>query len=186
MRTSLRLVAAGILASAAASTLAQEATKPGPEHEAMAKLAGVWDAEVKMWMQGPAAPPDVSKGIEELTLLPGGLWMTSKYEGKMGDMPFSGRGISGYDPAKKKFVDVWVDSTDPHMLILEGDYDKESKSVTSYGKATEPRTGKPYDVKTVTSQKGDDERTFVFYLKNDETQGEYYKLLEMTYKRRSK
>lgn len=186
MKTSLSIAALGVLALAAGSAPAQEAAKPGPEHLALAKEAGVWDAEVRTWMQGPDALPDVSHGTEEITLMPGGLWLTSKFEGKMGDLPFSGRGISGYDPVKKKYVDVWVDSNDPHMLMLEGEFDKATGSLTSHGKATEPRTGKPYDVKTVAKLKGDDEREFVFYLKNDETGGEYYKLLEITYKRRGK
>ncbi|AMV39592.1 DUF1579 domain-containing protein [Planctomyces sp. SH-PL62] len=188
MKTTLRMLSGTLLGLAAmAGTIeAQEAAKPTAEHREMAKEVGVWDAEVKVWTQGPDGPPETSKGVEEITLMPGGLWILSKFEGEMAGHSFTGRGISGYDPDKKKFIDVWVDSTDPHMMILEGDYDQAAKTLTSFGKSTDPRTGKPYDVKTVTVLKGDDEREFTFLLKNDETQGEYLKILQMTYRRRAK
>ena len=184
MKTHLRLIyAIAVLASFPAAS-AQEIPKPTAEHRALAKEAGTWDAEGRVWMQGPGAEPETSTGVEEITVLPGGLWTTSKFDGKMGDLPFTGRSISGYDPVKKKFVDVWVDSTDPHMLILEGDIDPASKILTHHGKTTDPRSGKSYDVKTVTDVKQDDRREFTFYIKNDDTVGDYVKILEMTYKRR--
>lgn len=172
--------------SMAGAARAQEPFKPTEQHRELAKEVGVWDAKVKLYLQGPEGPPEVSKGVSESELLPGGLWLTSKFEGKMGGTAFTGRGLSGYDPAKKKYVDVWVDSTDPHLTLLEGDYYAATKTLTSLGKSTDPRTGKPYDVKTTTLLKGDDERVFSFYMKNDETGGDYYKILEMTYKRRGK
>ncbi|WP_165250798.1 DUF1579 domain-containing protein [Paludisphaera soli] len=189
MKTTFRFIPGTLLTLVVAigvDARAQEAAKPTAQHEKMAKEVGTWDAEVKVWMQGPDAPPDISKGVEEITLMPGGLWLTSKFDGRMAGTPFTGRGISGYDPAKKKFVDVWVDSTDPHMMILEGDYDEASKTLTSLGKSTDPRTGKPYDVKTVTVLKSDDVREFTFYLKSDDTGNDYLKILQMTYQRRSK
>ncbi|WP_337175907.1 DUF1579 domain-containing protein [Paludisphaera sp.] len=178
------LFAAAGLAMAGASR-AQEPFQPTEQHRHLAKEVGAWDAEVKLFL-GPDSPPQISKGTQEAELLPGGLWLASKFEGTIAGRPFTGRGLSGYDPAKKKFVDVWVDSTDPHVTLLEGEYDAATKTVTSLGKSTDPRTGRPYDVKTTTVLKGDDERVFSFYMKNDETGGEYYKLMEMTYTRRGK
>jgi hypothetical protein len=175
---------AGLAVAGAAR--AEEPFQPTDQHRQLAKEVGTWDAEVKLFLQGPDGPPEVSKGVHEAELLPGGLWLSSKFEGKVAGMPFTGRGLSGYDPVKKKFVDVWADSTDPHLTLLEGEYDAATKTVTSLGKSTDPRTGKPYEVKTTTTLKGDDERVFTFFMKNDDTDGEYYKLMEMTYRRRGK
>ncbi|MDG3002793.1 DUF1579 domain-containing protein [Paludisphaera mucosa] len=188
MKTTLRLASAAFLAvlSTAAARAQDEPVKPTAEHVELAKEVGTWDAEVKIWLRGPEAPPDVSKGVEEISLMPGGLWLLSKFDGKMNGAPFSGHGISGYDPSKKKFIDVWVDSSDPHMMVLEGTYDEKTKTLTSLGKSTDPRTKAPYDVKTETVLKGEDEREFTFFIKSDETQGQYYKLLQMTYKRKAK
>lgn len=179
------LFAAAGLAMAGASR-AQEPFQPTDQHRQLAKEVGVWDIEIKLFLHGPDGPPEVSKAVQESELLPGGLWVASKFEGKVAGMPMTGRGFSGYDPTKKKFVDAWVDSTDPYVTLLEGEYDAATKTLTSLGKSNDPRTGKPYDVKTTTVIKGDDERAFTFYMKNDETGGEYYKLMEMTYTRRGK
>jgi len=180
------LAAALAMIAVAGRSSAEEPAKPAEEHRAMAKAVGVWDVEVKVWMKGLDEPPEESKGVEEVSLMPGGFWLLSQFDGRMAGAPFTGRGISGYDPAKKKYVDVWVDSSDPHMMILEGDYDPASKTLTSFGKSTDPRSGKPYDVKTTTVLKGDDEREFTFSFKTEETGGAYLKILQMTYHRKSK
>ena len=185
LRMASLAVATGLGLAAAARAQEGEA-RPTAEHRELAKEAGVWDAEIRLYMQGPDVAPVVSKGVSESEVMPGGLWLTSKFEGKLGDKPFSGRGISGYDPIKKKFVDVWVDSTDSGLTLLEGEYDEATKTLTSVGRSKDPRSGKPYDIKTTTALKGDDERLFTFYMKNEDTGGDYYKLMEMAYKRRGK
>jgi len=172
------------LASTTGAIQAQEAAKPTPEHLELAKEVGTWDAEIKVWMQGPDAPPETTKGEERISLLPGGLWLTSEFKGEMGGKDFHGRGLSGYDPAKKKYVDVWIDSTDPHVTTLEGEYDEATKTLTSHGKSIDPHSGSPYDIKTESVRKGPDLRVFTFHIKNKDTGGEYLKILEMTYKRR--
>lgn len=177
-------VAAGLVL--AGPVWAQEPFKPTEQHRHLAKEAGTWDVEIKLFLRGPDGPPEVSKGVQETELLPGGLWLSSKFDGKVGDMPLAGRSLGGYDPIKKKYVDVWADSSDPLVTVLEGEYDEATKTVTSLGKSADARTGKPYDIKTTTVLKGDDERLVTFHIKNDETGGEYYKLMEMTYKRRGK
>lgn len=162
------------------------ASKATAEHAWLAKGVGVWDAKIKVWNEGPNAPPTISEGVEEATMMPGGLWLLGKFDGKLAGAPFRGQSMTGYDPVKKKYVGVWVDSTDPHLTVIEGDYDSASKTETWTGKGTDPSSGKPYDSKMVTVHKGDDEKVFTFLLKSDETQGEYFKYLEIAYKRKSK
>ena len=81
---------------------------PGPEHEMLKKDVGTWDATVEMFM-APGAPPAVSKGTETVTML-GGFWQVGEFKSEMIGQPFEGQGITGYDPAKKKFVGTWVDT----------------------------------------------------------------------------
>src|SRR6478672_6202108 len=85
---------------------AQESPVPKPtaEHERLAQDVGTWDATVKVWAQGPSADPSVSKGVEIVKLLPGGLWQLSEFHGKVGDLPFHGSSQTGYDPKKGKYV----------------------------------------------------------------------------------
>ena len=40
----------------------------------------------------------------------GGFWLLLDYKGDFGGMKFEGKGATGYDPNKKKYVSTWVDS----------------------------------------------------------------------------
>ena len=114
-----------------------------PEHERLSYDVGVWDATVKSYMQGPDAEPLVSHGTEVVKLMPGGLWSIADFEGKFGDAPFHGHGQSGYDTMKKKYVGTWIDSMSPSFMTTEGDYEPHAKTLTMYGKGTEPRSASP-------------------------------------------
>ncbi len=52
-------------------------------------------------MAGPGSEPRVSKGSEINEVVPGGLWVVSRFEGSFGPVKREGRGRYGYDPAKK-------------------------------------------------------------------------------------
>ena len=98
------------------SAIAQSTAKPTDEHKIFASDEGTWDATVKSYNSGPDAEPSVSKGTEVNTLMHGGLWLLSKFEGDFGGEKFEGRGQFGYDPIKKKYVGTWIDSMSPHSL----------------------------------------------------------------------
>jgi Protein of unknown function (DUF1579) len=157
--------------------------KPTPEHERLAKEAGTWDATVKSYERGPDSEPVVSNGVEVIKVLPGGLWTLSEFDGKFGEMNFHGRGQSGYDPKKKKYIGTWVDSMSPEVMILEGEYDPKSEVLTMHSKGNDP-TGKPYEAKMTSKYESDDSRTFTMSMKNDETGGKFVKMMEISYKRR--
>jgi hypothetical protein len=159
--------------------------KPTPEHERLKHDVGVWDATIKAWMQGPQSEPAVSQGLETVRLMPGGFWILSEFEGKFGDSAFHGAGQSGYDPQKKKYVGTWVDSMSPSIMMMEGDFDPDSKTMTMYSKGTDP-AGKPYDAKLTSIHKDENTRVFTMSMKSDETKGEYVKMMEITYTRRAK
>ena len=48
-------------------------------------------------------------------------------------MKFQGRGLSTYDAAKKKYIEVWADSMSTSPMLMEGTYDKAGKVLTSTG-----------------------------------------------------
>jgi hypothetical protein len=137
-------------------------------------------------MRGPDSEPTVSQGVEVVKLMPGGLWLKSEFDGKFGDQEFHGCGQSGYDTRKGKYVGTWVDTLTTEIMMMEGDYDAASRTLTMYAKGTEP-SGKTYDSK-MTSKYDPDENTRVFTMsmKSDETKGEYVRVMEITYKRRAK
>ena len=108
----------------------------------------------------------------------GGLWLTSQYEGTFLGNKFQGRGLDSYDPAKKKFVSVWVDSMVTTPLVMEGTFDKEKKALTLAGDMTGP-DGKPAKFKAVTHFRGDDDIHFEAFM-NDGKEPEF----TITYKRK--
>jgi hypothetical protein len=179
-------IVAGLgLCGLATHSNAQEvpAPKPTPEHQRLAHGVGTWDATVKSWTAGPGSEPVVSKGVEIVKLMPGGLWLLSEFHGKFGDMAFHGVGQTGYDPAKKKYVGTWVDSMETNIMTMEGDFDPQTHTLTMHSKAVDP-TGKPYDARMVEVHKDKDSRVFTMSIKSDETRGEYVKVMEISYVKR--
>ncbi len=157
--------------------------KPTPEHKLLAHGVGTWDATIKSWMQGPGSEASVSKGVEIVKLMPGGLWLVSEFHGKFGDMEFHGQGQSGYDPLKKKYIGSWIDSMETTIMIMEGDFDPKTSTLTMYSKGVDP-AGKPYESKMVEVHKDKDARVFTMFMKSDETKSEYVKIMEISYVRR--
>ena len=58
----------------------------------------------------------------------GGLWQIIDF--KDDDGKFAGHGVAGYDPAKKKFVSVWVDNWAMALEPAEGTLSADKKTLT--------------------------------------------------------
>jgi hypothetical protein len=159
-------------------------TKPTAEHQRLARDVGTWDATIKHWMRGPDSEPTVSQGVEVVKLMPGGLWVLNDFDGKFGNQEFHGHGQTGYDTKKGKYVATWVDTMATEIMVMEGDYDSASRTMTMHGKGTDP-SGKAYEAKMTTKYEGDDTRVFTVSMKTDDTKNEYVKIMEITYKRRA-
>jgi hypothetical protein len=117
-------VVAGLIL--APSARAQDQPKPGPEHEVLKKLEGTWDATMNFAGME-------SKGTMVWKMDLGGLWLTSNFEGDFGGMKFQGRGFDSYDPMKKKYVAVWLDSMSTSPMTMEGTYNADTKTLTMVG-----------------------------------------------------
>lgn len=179
----LLCVAASVLGTLAMAQEPPPAPKPTPEHKVLAADEGTWDATIKSFMAGPDADPTVSKETEVNTVLIGGLWMLSRFEGDFGGQKFEGRGQFGYDPLKKKYVGSWVDSMTPTLSVLEGTYDEKTKTMTYVGDGVDPHSKAKYTQKMVTTSKDDGTRVFTLYMKFDGA-GDEVKFMEVAYTKR--
>jgi len=161
MKKPLAALAVCLLALAAPA-LAQmpPMPQPGPEHEMLKKDVGTWDATVEFFM-GPGAPPAVSKGTEVVTML-GGFWQITEFKSEMMGQPFEGRGTTGYDPAKKKYVGTWVDTMSTGVALAEGTYDPATKTMTGWMESRDP-SGAVVKMKETTEWKDADSRVFTMY-----------------------
>jgi Protein of unknown function (DUF1579) len=146
MRRMCAVAVLGFLAGPAAR--AQEPPKPGPEHDLLKKMVGTWD--VTMNFGGME-----SKGTMTHKMVLGGLWLSGDFEGDFGGMKFQGHGMDSYDPVKKKYVGVFVDSMSTSPMVTEGTYDKEKKTLTMTGEGP-GMDGKPTKYKSVSEWKDDD------------------------------
>ncbi len=179
------VIGVGFLALAMrAGTQEPVGVKPTIEHIRLARAVGTWDATMKTYVQGPDAEPIVSQGTEVVKLMPGGLWLQTEYDGKIGEIPFHAVSLTGYDPKKDKYVGTWVDSMSPTLLVTEGDFDTKTKSLTMNAKGTEQLTGKPYEAKMTSIFSDKETRLYMMFVKNDRTKGQFVKFVEITYTKR--
>lgn len=140
----------------AGSCWAQEFPKPGPEHAQLAELAGDWDAVMEMAGQKSKCKATYKSACN-------GMWVVSDFEGDLGGIPFKGHGIDGYDPLKKKYTGLWVDSMSNAPLIMEGNYDANGKTLRMSGTSVGP-DGKPQQFVTTTEKRDSDHMTFKMYM----------------------
>jgi hypothetical protein len=173
-RVSRGIVSFVVLSFFAGAVLAQAPPQPGPEHQKLKDLEGTWDALVKMG-------PDESKGVVTYKMDLGGLWLVSDFQGEFGGMKFTGKGLDGYDPAKKKYVSVWVDSFSTSPVLSEGTYDKDGKVLTMAGEGPGP-DGQPMKYRMTTERK--DKDMLVWTMFSPGPDGKEAPMMSITYKRR--
>lgn len=156
-----RALAAAVVCLAAVPATAQMPgpPQPSPEHELLKKDVGVWDASVEMFM--PGAPTSVSRGTETVTML-GAFWQLAEFKSEMMGQPFEGRGTTGFDPAKKKYVGTWVDTMTPGYYTVEATYDAATKTMTGWMEGPDP-SGQVTKTKETTEWKADGTRVFTMY-----------------------
>jgi hypothetical protein len=177
------LLTLGVLLAGAASThhsTAQQPPQPGPEHKVLDPLVGTWNAKVKFWMD-PSKPPQESEGVMKRQWIMDGRFIQEKYEGKAFGSTFQGMGLTGYDPLKKKYVGTWIDSLSCAIMIVHGDYDAKTKTLTSYSDDIDPYTGIKMKSRDVFRFVDDDHQVMEMYRTPEK--GEEKKVMEIHYTR---
>lgn len=149
-------------AAAQKETGAPEQSKPGPEHAVLAREAGTWDAAVEIRMGPPGALPQISKGVEISRLCCNGLWLIKEFRSDPAYPSFEGHGVAGYDPVKKRYTGIWVDSDLNTPMISEGTYDAASKTMTWQGSVLSG--GKEMRFREVDVWKDENSRQFTMYM----------------------
>lgn len=154
---------------------------PGAAHKLLDSRVGTWDFTVKMWM-APGAPPDESKGTSETRWIMGGRYIEDVTLGEFQGQPFEGRGITGYDNLKKKYVSLWFDSMGTGLMTGEGTYDAASKTFHYLSTGSDPMTGTTKTVRLVDKILGPD--SFINEMYDTGPDGKEFKSMEITYTRK--
>ena len=151
LRWSFVVALAGIVVAPAV-----QAQEPPKELALLKKLEGTWEATMK-------AEGAESKGTMTYKMEVGGMWLVGNCEGDFGGMKFTGKGLDSYDPNKKKYISIWVDSMSTSPMNSEGTFDAATKTMTMNGETTGP-DGKPMKSKSVTQFKDDDTIVMTMYM----------------------
>jgi hypothetical protein len=176
----LAFCALPISAGAAALALRQEGAPmpaPSPEHKLLLERVGVWDGQVQMWMGAPE--PMKFLGVETNRAL-GAFHILSSFESEMMGMPFEGHGVLSWDPNKKKFVSLWVDSMEPSPGLLEGTHDAKTNTFTFTGENV--MNGQRTKMRELVTVKDADHATFEMFTTGPD--GKEAKAMQIDYTRR--
>jgi hypothetical protein len=159
----------------AKSAFSQASATSGPEHLLLKELEGTWEATVT----NAGRPPYQAVAVYKMEC--DGLWLVSDFNASVGSLKFQGRALDGYDPEKKKFVYVWIDSLSTFPMVFEGTYDAETKTQIMFG---EGRTfdGKPTRQKSVNVMPDKDHQDFKMYRIDQD--GNEYLITTVKYTRR--
>ena len=122
----MRMMALIVAALVVVPAWSQDMPKPGPEHQLLKQREGNWETTMKAGGQD-------SKGTVTYKMELGGFWLTGAMESDMFGMKFTGRSFESYNPEKKKYVSVWMDSMSTAPVTMEGTYDKDKKTIEMTG-----------------------------------------------------
>ncbi|MBL9078918.1 MAG: DUF1579 domain-containing protein [Planctomycetes bacterium] len=157
------------------AALAQEGPpQPGPQHKALAMAEGVWDAKVE------GMGPEPATGTSTMKMVLGGFWLEDTFSCDFGGMKFEGRGMTGYDPIKGKYVGTWTDNMSPALMVTEGTYDEKTRTLTMVGDGYD-QTGAKVKMRLLTIHK--DANTVVFEMHQTGADGKEAKMMTITYTR---
>lgn len=128
----------------------------GPEHAVLKAMVGEWDASIDMMGENYT-------GKYTCRLAMNDLWLLEDYEGDMMGQTFVGHGVTGYDPAKGKYVGIWIDSMTASLEPAAGTWDAEKRELTMLQKGPDPMTGELVTMKQVT-RVAEDGRSMSFHM----------------------
>jgi len=148
---------------------------PGDIHKMMAKSVGDWSCAVTMWM-APGAQPMNSTTEAKNEMILGGRYLHQTNTGSFMGQPFEGISTTGYDNAKKIFVNTWIDNMGTGIMYLTGTWDAASSSIIFTGNMVDPSSGKDIAVKETLKIVDDNHEELTMYMM---TGGQEYKSMDI-------
>ena len=126
---------------------------PTPQALVLTREVGEWTATVKAGGKEYPGKLVVEPG-------PGGNGIVSHLEASFGPVPFEGRGIEAWDPARGKYTGLWIYSLSPQPLLADGTWDEANKTRTMRMDVPGVDGGPGKTEWHVTRVVGEDEREF--------------------------
>jgi hypothetical protein len=154
---------------------------PGPVHKRLGELAGSWNVSVR-YIIGDKQQEGTAT-CEAKPIL-GGRFLQQEYTSKIQGQPFHVLQILGFDNARKKSIEIMLDTMGTGVLHNEGTVSDDGKVFTNSSEPIDPETRKPYKLRTVTTIIDQDNFTLEWFRVDDG--GKDSKVVSMTHTRKKK
>jgi len=155
-----------------------KAGTPGAPHKILAASAGNYDLKIKSW-HDPKGPAMEDTGTAKRTMTLDGRVLVEDLSSTMMGMPFTGRGMFGYDNVTGKYWGTWNDSHSTGLMVSEGTCDAQGKSCTFTGSWNDPITKKPITARMVSNWTSPTTETFEMHVPGPD--GKEMKMMEIIY-----
>jgi hypothetical protein len=155
---------------------------PGEGHKLLEPFIGEWSVTTKWWAS-PDAPVDESEATSSASWILDGRYMMEKFSGMMGDIPFEGMNIIGYDNYAKEYNSLWIDSYSTMFFLQTGTANEDGTIITLEGTYDDFYTGQK-DKKSKTIIRVFDEDTRVTEMYDLTADGKEYMSMEILYTRK--
>ncbi len=157
----------------------QAYASPNDNHQVLNPLVGTWSHVVKWWMT-PDSQPETSNGTTETQWMLGGRYLRHTVTGTSMGQPFEGMGLTGFDNGKQTYQTLWMDNMGTGMMIGEGTYDPDTKTLTDRGRFTDPMIGQRSYRGVITFI---DDGHYSYELYSADQNGEEFRMMEIVYTR---
>jgi len=154
---------------------------PGEGHKLLEPFIGEWSV-ITRWWASPDAPVDESEATSSASWILDGRYVMEKFNGMMGEIPFEGMSIIGYDNYAKKYNSLWIDSYSTMFFLQTGIANDEGTLITFEGTYDDFYTGQK-DKKSKTIIRVFDEDTRVMEMYDLTADGKEYMSMEISYTR---
>lgn len=156
--------------------------QPGPEHAALAKMAGTFTAEGTNFCD-PVNGPQSFTGTQTSTMILGDRFLQCDYDAEMMGMPFQGFGLTGYDNVKKQFINLWADTMGTMWMPSTGTANDDMTVFTFIGSYDDPVMGMTITMRQVITFIDDDHHRFDMFGPSPTGDGTESKMMEIHYTR---
>jgi len=157
----------------------QAYASPSDNHKVLDPLVGTWSHVVKWWMM-PDSQPETSKGTSETKWVMGDRYLQHMATGTSMGQPFEGMGLTGFDNGRQTYQTIWMDNMGTGMMIGEGTYDPNKKTLTDHGSFTDPMIGQR-SYRGVVTFIDDDHHSYEMY--GTDKNGKEFRMMEIMYTR---
>lgn len=157
-----------------------KAGTPGEAHKMLADSVGSYNLKIKSWHE-PGGPATEETGTATRTMMLDGRVLVEDVSSTMMGMPFTGRGMAGFDNVSGKYWSIWTDSMSTGMMVSEGTCD--AKKVCTYTGSWNDAIKKG-PVKARMVSRWTSPTTEVFEMHAPGKDGKEMKMMEITYTRK--